>query len=191
MPIATTCPSCQALFRLPDEMAGRRVKCQKCANLFEVPRGNAETTTPGVAVVIEAQPIAEPAQPVAATSLSLPPLPPLPIDPPAPGAESGCEDRDDDDDRYRNGKTKPPPLRRRGGRRSLVAARAVTRSPSRARRSSASRCRRGSFRPVLHRLRGRLGRHLGHGWSRTGENAGAAACCQRHPSSTICRQGRQ
>jgi predicted Zn finger-like uncharacterized protein len=109
MPIATTCPNCQALFRLPDDMVGRRVKCQKCASLFEVPRGEAETTVPGVPVLIEAQPIPEPAPPVAAASLS---LPPLPIDPPAPAPQAGAdEDRDDDDDRY--GKTKPPPLRKR------------------------------------------------------------------------------
>jgi predicted Zn finger-like uncharacterized protein len=37
MPITMTCPGCKALFRLPDELAGEQVRCQKCARLFVVP----------------------------------------------------------------------------------------------------------------------------------------------------------
>src|SRR5262245_19372299 len=37
MPISTNCPKCAALFRLPDELAGRRVKCQRCGQIFQAP----------------------------------------------------------------------------------------------------------------------------------------------------------
>lgn len=37
MAIATKCPKCNATFRLGDEMAGKKVKCQRCQNVFEVP----------------------------------------------------------------------------------------------------------------------------------------------------------
>src|SRR5262245_20421964 len=47
MPISTTCPSCSAIFRLPDELAGRKVKCQKCDQLFVVPQTDASTLSPG------------------------------------------------------------------------------------------------------------------------------------------------
>jgi predicted Zn finger-like uncharacterized protein len=47
MPITTTCPGCKSLFRLPDTLSGKQVRCQKCANLFVVPQlfgGLAEST---------------------------------------------------------------------------------------------------------------------------------------------------
>jgi predicted Zn finger-like uncharacterized protein len=50
MPISTTCPSCKAIFRLAEELAGKTVKCQKCQNLFVVPSGEAGTMEPGVHV---------------------------------------------------------------------------------------------------------------------------------------------
>ena len=37
MSINTTCPGCKSLFRLPEELAGKTVRCQKCAQLFVVP----------------------------------------------------------------------------------------------------------------------------------------------------------
>ena len=37
MPISTTCPTCKAIFRLSEELAGKQVKCQKCQALFIVP----------------------------------------------------------------------------------------------------------------------------------------------------------
>lgn len=37
MSITTSCPGCKAMFRLPDDLAGKPVRCQKCARLFEVP----------------------------------------------------------------------------------------------------------------------------------------------------------
>jgi predicted Zn finger-like uncharacterized protein len=40
MPIATRCPNCRAPFRLGDEMAGKKVKCQKCQSIFVVPNAD-------------------------------------------------------------------------------------------------------------------------------------------------------
>src|SRR5262245_32790189 len=37
MSITTTCPGCKALLRLPDDLAGKQVRCQKCKNMFTVP----------------------------------------------------------------------------------------------------------------------------------------------------------
>src|ERR1700730_13772908 len=37
MPISTYCVSCRSLIRLPDELAGKQVRCQKCNQLFIVP----------------------------------------------------------------------------------------------------------------------------------------------------------
>jgi predicted Zn finger-like uncharacterized protein len=50
MPISTTCPSCKAIFRLAEELAGKKVKCQKCQGLFVVPTGEAGTMEPGIHV---------------------------------------------------------------------------------------------------------------------------------------------
>src|SRR5947209_5943634 len=36
MPITVTCPTCQSTLRAPDQAAGRKVKCPKCATAFEV-----------------------------------------------------------------------------------------------------------------------------------------------------------
>jgi predicted Zn finger-like uncharacterized protein len=38
MSMNLNCPSCQALFSLPDELAGRQLKCQRCGTLFRAPR---------------------------------------------------------------------------------------------------------------------------------------------------------
>jgi predicted Zn finger-like uncharacterized protein len=37
MPISTDCPQCQAHFILPDNFAGRELKCQKCGRMFQAP----------------------------------------------------------------------------------------------------------------------------------------------------------
>lgn len=37
MSITTSCPSCKALFRLPENLAGQPVRCQKCEQIFTVP----------------------------------------------------------------------------------------------------------------------------------------------------------
>ena len=79
MSITTSCPGCKSLFRLPEELAGKQVRCQKCAELFEVPHLVAPEATPiplalpvaPPAEVIEAT-LAEPAQ---TTVVQPPPLP--------------------------------------------------------------------------------------------------------------------
>jgi hypothetical protein len=38
MPIALSCPGCQAEFRLADELAGKQVQCANCARILQVPR---------------------------------------------------------------------------------------------------------------------------------------------------------
>ena len=35
MAITTTCPNCKARFRLADEMAEKKVRCQKCNGVFD------------------------------------------------------------------------------------------------------------------------------------------------------------
>jgi predicted Zn finger-like uncharacterized protein len=50
MPISTTCPGCKAIFRLAEELAGKKVKCQKCQGLFVVPTGEGGTIEPGIYV---------------------------------------------------------------------------------------------------------------------------------------------
>jgi predicted Zn finger-like uncharacterized protein len=65
MPITTTCPGCKALFRLPEELAGKQVRCQKCEQLFAVPlpiTGTPSAVEPPVDEPILA-PIAEPTAP--------------------------------------------------------------------------------------------------------------------------------
>jgi predicted Zn finger-like uncharacterized protein len=37
MAIAISCPKCHALFQLADTLAGKKVKCQRCREVFEVP----------------------------------------------------------------------------------------------------------------------------------------------------------
>ena len=48
MPITTSCPGCKSLFRLPDDLAGEEVRCQKCARVFVVPMPITGTTEPSV-----------------------------------------------------------------------------------------------------------------------------------------------
>ncbi len=59
MPITTSCPGCKSLFRLPDDLAGQEVRCQKCAQLFVVPMPTTGATEPSV-VALQAPPEAPP-----------------------------------------------------------------------------------------------------------------------------------
>ena len=54
MPITTTCPGCKARFRLPEELAGKQVRCQKCAQMFTVPMALAGLSAPAIAAPEEA-----------------------------------------------------------------------------------------------------------------------------------------
>jgi predicted Zn finger-like uncharacterized protein len=116
MPIATSCPNCKALFRLADEMAGKKVKCKKCQSLFVVPKSDAAMTMPGVLASANNKPAQEQAQPtLTATSPPPPiPLPPMPVNPPDAPAQAEV------DDRIEEGAGKPPPVskRSRDGERS-------------------------------------------------------------------------
>ena len=53
MAIATTCPSCDALFRVADELAHKKVKCKKCSYVFIVPDAGHDEPQPGLAVEVE------------------------------------------------------------------------------------------------------------------------------------------
>jgi predicted Zn finger-like uncharacterized protein len=57
MPITTTCPGCKSLFRLPDTLSGKQVRCQKCANLFVVPQMFGSLVEP---TVVAPPPVPEP-----------------------------------------------------------------------------------------------------------------------------------
>ena len=97
MPISTSCPNCKAIFRLPDDMAGKTVKCQKCQQLFVVPQGSGDTVAAGAMVAAEAPPVL--------LAVAPPPPPPTPLPPPPPilnpAPEDAIEERDHDE---------PPPL---------------------------------------------------------------------------------
>src|SRR5512138_1678205 len=41
MPIEATCPGCNEFFRLPDNLAGKQVSCQRCAKVWTVPQPTA------------------------------------------------------------------------------------------------------------------------------------------------------
>jgi len=83
MPISASCPSCGAKINAPDNLAGRSVKCPKCANPFTVPAAGA------AADAIQATP--------AAPAYVAPPTPPR-----RPAREARDEDADWDDDRARD-----------------------------------------------------------------------------------------
>src|SRR5262245_44737837 len=136
MPISTNCPKCTALFRLPDELAGRRVKCQRCGEIFQAPAAASPATAsppfppsvpspparpekpaPTEEVIIEARLVSEdeapPASAARAIRAAVPP--PVPADSPrsperaAERSSPPRRPRDEDRDERR----RPPPARRR------------------------------------------------------------------------------
>lgn len=104
MPISTTCPNCKAIFRLPEDLAGKKVKCQKCQQLFVVPEGNAETVAAGASVASEVE--AAPPVPQAMNAPPPTPLPPAPLYP-APPVPERAEDKEAIEERESES---PPPL---------------------------------------------------------------------------------
>lgn len=46
MPIAVKCPGCKAQFRLADELAGKKMRCQKCGQLFAAPAAKPAVEAP-------------------------------------------------------------------------------------------------------------------------------------------------
>jgi predicted Zn finger-like uncharacterized protein len=103
MPVAMKCPSCQAQFRLADELAGKKMKCKKCQQLFVVPK--AEPANGQGAPVLDMELDDKPAP--AETAISTKPAPPAPP-PKDPDDESAVEE-----DSGRKGPSKPPPLRKK------------------------------------------------------------------------------
>src|SRR5262249_16668428 len=106
MPIATSCPNCKVLFRLADELAGKKVKCQKCQSLFVVPKSDATMTTPGVLASSGNKPDQEQVQPALTATAPPPPLPlpPMPVNPPDAPTKAEA------DDRIEESVGKPPPV---------------------------------------------------------------------------------
>jgi predicted Zn finger-like uncharacterized protein len=45
MSIRVTCQGCAAQYTVGENMAGKRVKCKRCGNMFEIPQGGASTVT--------------------------------------------------------------------------------------------------------------------------------------------------
>jgi predicted Zn finger-like uncharacterized protein len=109
MLISTTCPSCKALFRLPDELAGRKVKCQKCASMFLVPTAEMDGTVAGVLVPVEAAPVVEKVEPTITPAVIA--LPPMPVD--TPSAPPPQKAEEEDNGRYSDDRGKPPPAKKR------------------------------------------------------------------------------
>jgi predicted Zn finger-like uncharacterized protein len=105
MLIATTCPNCKALFRLPDDMAGQKVKCQKCEHVFVVPKSSDNTMAPGMSV--PKPPIdmeIEDAPPPQAAKVPMVTAAP----PPPPKEEVKRRPKDDDDEPARPSRRKEP-----------------------------------------------------------------------------------
>jgi predicted Zn finger-like uncharacterized protein len=76
MPIATRCPGCKALFRLADDVAGKRVRCQKCSQLFVAPMPKSAPAA--------ASPAAKPVDPTPAPA----PIISMSLDEPTPPVEN-------------------------------------------------------------------------------------------------------
>jgi predicted Zn finger-like uncharacterized protein len=98
MAISTTCPNCKARFRLDDELAGKKVRCQKCAGIFEVPVFDGSMGSP-IAPPASNEPAAqEPAEPAApATAITIAP-PPMAVPAPPPIEKAEDQDRRREDD---------------------------------------------------------------------------------------------
>src|SRR5262245_28375518 len=98
MPIAVSCPSCGGTIRAPENLAGRKVKCPKCAAHLMLPAAEA-----GAEGIQATAPVAVPQPPAAA------PPPPLRQSVRAERDDPGRDDRDrgdrergDRDDRDRD-----------------------------------------------------------------------------------------
>ncbi len=69
MPIAIQCASCQTSLKAPDHLAGKKVKCPKCAQVVTVPPGPAAImAAPRAAPGITSAPPPRPAAPAAAAA---------------------------------------------------------------------------------------------------------------------------
>ncbi len=67
MPIEITCTGCERRLRVPDQVAGKRIKCPKCENVLRVPEvsGQEAPAEAESAAVAEPKPAAKKPEPVA------------------------------------------------------------------------------------------------------------------------------
>jgi len=67
MPIEVTCTGCERRLRVPDKVAGKRIKCPKCEAVLRVPEGSGEEEPADEEkmVVAEPEPVAKKPEPVA------------------------------------------------------------------------------------------------------------------------------
>src|SRR5258708_6345240 len=113
MSIATTCPNCKALFRLDNELAGKKVKCQKCQHLFVVPEPSDGTVTIAASVATAPKPAGDmelDPQPAPMATAAPDPVPETVNTPPAWLSEPPT---DDAEARDRPSGRKPPPVSKR------------------------------------------------------------------------------
>src|SRR5215510_12319516 len=78
MALLAPCPACQSKLSVPEELAGKKVRCAKCAHIFVVPLPAAVPPQPLVAEVVPAEPevleiLPPPPLPAAVASTPLPP----------------------------------------------------------------------------------------------------------------------
>jgi predicted Zn finger-like uncharacterized protein len=59
MPISLSCPSCQKPYQVPETLAGKQVRCQKCSHIFTVAAA-APVLTPAAAARAPAAPALDP-----------------------------------------------------------------------------------------------------------------------------------
>src|SRR5687768_11607862 len=74
MAITTLCPGCRSLFRLPEELAGRQARCQKCGQRFLVPGVAYAEAYPDDASAEVTEQIPAPSAPASAATEALAPV---------------------------------------------------------------------------------------------------------------------
>jgi predicted Zn finger-like uncharacterized protein len=87
MPIQAACPKCQTRYNVPDNLAGKRFRCQKCGNVFQVTAGSAPAVPDWLADVQAASPATAAPTPSAPAPSSPAPAEP-PVSPEQPAATS-------------------------------------------------------------------------------------------------------
>ncbi|MBI1831145.1 MAG: hypothetical protein HYR84_06820 [Planctomycetes bacterium] len=95
MSITTTCPNCKVLFRLGDDLAGKKVKCQKCAHVFTVAAAEASPPPAPPDDDASANAVEDRSKTAAATKSGPPP------------SKKYDDDEDEDDKKKTSG---PPPV---------------------------------------------------------------------------------
>src|SRR5437588_9272041 len=91
MPIPTSCPACKTPYKIPDNLAGKKVRCAKCQQAFDVPALPPPPPPEEELVSVElvepstAAAVAPESQEIQREPRRLPPRPPTaPLGPPRP-----------------------------------------------------------------------------------------------------------